>query len=40
LEIGKVTHVTVPVPKYGNTSMYNDFVLDVTVEIDGKSTNF
>lgn len=40
LEIGKVTHVTVPVPKYGNTSMYNDFVLDVTVEVDGKSTNF
>ena len=40
LEIGKVTFVSVPVPKYGNTSMYNDLVLDITVDIDGKSTNF
>ena len=40
LEIGKVTNVSVPVPKYGNTSMYNDLVLDITVDIDGKSTNF
>ena len=40
LEIGKVTYVSVPVPKYGNTSMYNDFILDITAEIDGKSTNF
>ena len=39
LEIGKVTFVSVPVPKYGNTSMYNDLVLDITVEVDGKSTN-
>jgi hypothetical protein len=30
----------VPVPKYGNTSMYNDLVLDITADVDGKSTNF
>lgn len=40
LEIGKITNVSVPVPKYGNTSMYNDLVLDITAEVDGKSTNF
>ena len=40
LELGKVTNVSVPVPKYGNTSMYNDLVLDITVDVDGKSTNF
>lgn len=40
LEIGKVTFVSAPIPKYGNTSMYNDLVLDVTVDVDGKSTNF
>lgn len=40
LEIGKITNVSVPVPKYGNTSMYNDLVLDITADVDGKSTNF
>lgn len=40
LEIGKVTHVSVPVPKYGTNSMYNDLVLDITTEIDGKATHF
>ena len=40
LEIGKVTNVSVPVPKYGNTSMYNDLVLDITADIDGRATNF
>lgn len=40
LEIGKVTHVSVPVPKYGTNSMYNDLILDITAEIDGKTTNF
>ena len=40
LEIGKITSISVPVPKYGNTSMYNDLVLDITVDIDGKPTNF
>lgn len=40
LEIGKVTNVSVPVPKYGNNSMYNDLVIDITADIDGKPTNF
>ena len=40
LEIGKITNVSVPVPKYGNTSMYNDLVLDITADVDGKPTNF
>ena len=40
LEIGKVTNVSLPIPKYGNTSMYNDLILDITADIDGKSTNF
>lgn len=40
LEIGKVTTVSLPVPKYGNNSMYNDLVLDITVDVDGKSLNF
>ena len=40
LEIGKITNVSVPIPKYGNTSMYTDLILDITADIDGKSTNF
>ena len=40
LETGKVTNVSVPVPKYGTNSMYNDLVLDITVDIEGKPTNF
>ena len=40
LEIGKITNVSLPVPKYGNASMYNDLVLDITAEIDGRITNF
>ena len=40
LEIGKITHMSVPVPKYGTNSMYNDLVLDITAEVEGKSTNF
>ena len=40
LEIGKITNVSVPVPKYGNTSMYTDLVLDITAEIEGKPTSF
>lgn len=40
LVIGKVTYISAPVPKYGNTSMYNDLVLDITADVDGKSTNF
>ena len=40
LEIGKVTTVSAPVPKYGNTSMYNDLIIDVTADVDGKTTSF
>lgn len=40
LEIGKITYVSVPIPKYGNSSMYNDLVLDITADVEGKSTNF
>ena len=40
LELGKITYISVPVPKYGTNSMYNDLVLDITAEVDGKSTNF
>lgn len=40
LEIGKITYVSVPTPKYGNSSMYNDLVLDITADVEGKSTNF
>ena len=40
LEIGKIINVSVPVPKYGNTSMYTDLILDITADVDGKSTNF
>lgn len=40
LEIGKITSVSAPVPKYGNTSMYNDLILDITADIEGKQTSF
>lgn len=40
LEIGKITNISVPVPKYGTNSMYNDLVLDITADVDGRSTNF
>ena len=40
LEIGKITHISVPVPKYGTNSMYNDLVLDLSADVDGKITNF
>lgn len=40
LEIGKITNISVPVPKYGANSMYNDLVLDITADISGKITNF
>ena len=40
LEIGKITGVSAPVPKYGNVSMYNDLVIDIQVDVDGKATNF
>ena len=40
LEIGKILNVSVPVPKYGNNSMYNDLVLDITADVEGRATNF
>ena len=33
LEIGKVTNVSVPVPKYGNPGMYNqEMIVDITAD--------
>lgn len=40
LEIGKIVNISVPVPKYGNNSMYNDLVLDITADVEGRATNF
>ena len=40
LDVGKIINVSAPIPKYGNVSMYNDLVLDIQVDIDGKATNF
>ena len=40
LEIGKVLTVSLPVPKYGNSSMFNDLVLDLTVDINGNTNSF
>lgn len=41
LEFGKVTNVSLPVPKYGNTGMFNqEMIVDITAEINGTSTNF
>lgn len=41
LELGKVTNVAVPVPKYGNSGIYNqEMVVDITADINGTSTNF
>lgn len=41
LEIGKITSVSVPVPKYGNQGMFNqEMVVDITADINGTSANF
>lgn len=41
LEIGKVINVSPPIPKYGNTGMYNpEMVVDITADVNGQSTNF
>lgn len=40
LETGKIINISAPVPKYGNVSMYNDLIIDIQVDIDGKVTNF
>lgn len=41
LELGKVINVSAPVPKYGNTGIYNqEMVVDITADINGTSANF
>ena len=41
LELGKVTNVSIPVPKYGNTGIYNqEMIVDIAADINGVSTNF
>ena len=40
LETGKILNISLPVPKYGGNSMFNDLVLDMTVDINGTPTNF
>lgn len=41
LEIGKVVNVTPPIPKYGNTGMYNpEMIIDITADVNGTITNF
>lgn len=41
LEIGKVTNISLPVPKYGNNGIYNqEMVVDISAEVNGTSTNF
>lgn len=41
LELGKVTNVAVPVPKYGNSGIYNqEMVVDITADVNGTSTSF
>lgn len=41
LEIGKITNVSLPIPKYGNQNIYNqEMVIDLSVLIDGSTTNF
>lgn len=39
LETGKVTSVSVPVPKYAG-NMYSELVIDISVDINGSTTNF
>lgn len=41
LEVGKVSNITPPIPKYGNTGMYNpEMILDITADVNGTMTNF
>lgn len=41
LELGKVTNVSLPFPKYQNANMYNpEMVVDITATVNGTSTNF
>lgn len=41
LEIGKVINVSLPIPKYGNTGIYNsEMVVDINAIINNTQTNF
>ena len=41
LEIGKINTVSMPIPKYGNTGIYNpEMIVDISAVINGTSTNF
>lgn len=40
LEMGVVTSVSAPVPKYGTNNLYGDMILDITVDVNGTPTNF
>lgn len=40
LEIGKVTNVSLPVPKYQGQMYNQEMVVDITADVNGTSTNF
>lgn len=41
MEIGKVTNISLPFPKYGNPGIYNqEMVVDITADINGTSASF
>lgn len=41
LEIGKITNVSIPVPKYNSQNIYNqEMTVDIIVDINGNVTNF
>lgn len=41
LELGKISNISLPIPKYGNNGIYNqEMVVDITADINGTSTNF
>lgn len=41
LELGKISNISLPIPKYGNNGIYNqEMVVDITADINGTSANF
>ena len=40
LEVGKVVSISVPTPKFGPGSMYNDMTIDLQVDVNGTTMNF
>lgn len=40
LEIGKVTNISLPVPKYNNNMYNQEMIIDITADINGNSINF